>query len=265
MKNTNESNTNENPRAHLSACGKTLASARESGIVDARLDLDREDRCGFPEVIFSLGKTPEQVARIASELAGRADTVLATLAEPDHFAATVELLPHATYHEEARLIIVQNDEVWAAQAADPGHGHIVVATGGTADYSVAEEAAITAELHGARVTRLYDIGVAGVHRALEHTDTLQSARVIIAVAGMEGALPILMAGLVKVPVIAVPTSVGYGANFEGVAPLLTMLNSCSGGISVVNINNGFGAAVVATRINAPAWKAAGSTTAETQD
>jgi len=235
-----------------------LYSARESGVVDARLDLDRERRCGQPEVIFSLGKTPEQVARIASELSQRADTVLATLAEPDHYEATVKLLPHAIYHKESRLIVVQTPKAARAYAQltsdpDAGIGNLVVATGGTADFSVAEEAAITAELYGARVTRLYDIGVAGVHRALEHTDTLQSARVIIAVAGMEGALPILMAGLVKVPVIAVPTSVGYGANFEGVAPLLTMLNSCSGGISVVNINNGFGAAVVATRINAPAW------------
>ena len=237
---------------------KILYSACESGIIDARLDLDRERRCGQPEVIFSLGKTPEQVARITRELSERADTVLATLAEPDHYKATKELVPHAVYHKEPRLIVVQTAAAareYEQLKSDPdaGTGHIVVATGGTADFPVAEEAAITAELYGARVTRLYDIGVAGDHRALEHTDTLQSARVIIAVAGMEGALPILMAGLVKVPVIAVPTSVGYGANFEGVAPLLTMLNSCSGGISVVNINNGFGAAVVATRINAPAW------------
>ena len=250
-KNT-EQNSSQTEEAYLSKDGKTLNSAQDGGIVDARLDLDRERRCGFPEVIFSLGKTPEQVARIARELYGRADTVLATLADSEHFAATHELLPEAIYHKEARLIVAQKKEL----DPDKAVGHIVVATGGTADFPVAEEAAITAELHGARVTRLYDIGVAGVHRALEHTDTLQSARTIIAVAGMEGALPILMAGLVKVPVIAVPTSVGYGANFDGVAPLLTMLNSCSGGISVVNINNGFGAAVVASRINAPAWASA---------
>ncbi|MCL2437772.1 MAG: nickel pincer cofactor biosynthesis protein LarB [Coriobacteriia bacterium] len=241
MKNTEE--------AYLSCNGKTLNSVQASGIVDARLDLDRERRCGFPEVIFSLGKTPEQVARITKELSGRAHTVLATLADPEHFAVTQELVPDAIYHKEARLIVVRQKDYNPGK----GTGHVVVATGGTADFPVAEEAAISAELHGAHVTRLYDIGVAGVHRALEHTETLQSARVIIAVAGMEGALPILMAGLVKVPVIAVPTSVGYGANFEGVAPLLTMLNSCSGGISVVNINNGFGAAVVATRINDPEW------------
>jgi len=252
MKNTNlpsQQDSNSNNEAYASADGLTLNSPRASGVVDARLDLDRERRCGFPEVIFSLGKTPEQVARIMSELSTRADTVLATLADPEHYAAVIQLLPDAIYHEEARLIVTARQEFDSSK----GTGHIVVATGGTADFSIAEEAAITAELHGARVTRLYDIGVAGVHRALEHTDTLQDARVIIAVAGMEGALPILMAGLVKVPVIAVPTSIGYGANFEGVAPLLTMLNSCSGGISVVNINNGFGAAVVATRINAPAW------------
>lgn len=240
---------NDTNKAYLSCGGRTLNSAQADGIVDARLDLDRERRCGFPEVIFSLGKTPEQVARITKELAGRSHTVLATLAEPDHFAATQELVPDAIYHKEARLIVVRQKDYEPGE----GVGHVVVATGGTADFPVAEEAALSAELHGARVTRLYDIGVAGVHRALEHTDTLQSARVIIAVAGMEGALPILMAGLVKVPVIAVPTSVGYGANFDGVAPLLTMLNSCSGGISVVNINNGFGAAVVATRINDPDW------------
>jgi len=228
---------------------KTLESTGAHGVVDARLDLDRERRCGFPEVIFSLGKTPEQVARIARELFDRSGLVLATLAEPDHFEATARVLPEAVYHAEARLIVARAK----GAATPPAEGHIIVATGGTADFPVAEEAAITAELHGARVTRLYDIGVAGVHRALEHIDLLYDARVIIAVAGMEGALPILIAGLVKVPVIAVPTSVGYGANFEGVAPLLTMLNSCSGGISVVNINNGFGAAVVASRINAPAW------------
>jgi len=243
---------------NISQDGKTLSSAGVGGVIDARIDLDRKQRCGQPEVIFSLGKTPEQVARIAKELSERSDTVLATLADQDHYDAAAELLPHAVYQKEARLIIVQTSEAAKALAQlqgnpSAGKGHIVVATGGTADFSIAEEAAITAELYGAKVTRLYDIGVAGVHRALEHTDTLQDARVIIAVAGMEGALPILMAGLVKVPVIAVPTSVGYGANFEGVAPLLTMLNSCSGGISVVNINNGFGAAVVATRINAPAW------------
>lgn len=245
-----------NNHAFESAGGKVLNSLNqqsEKDVVDARLDLDRQRRCGFPEVIFSLGKTPEQVARIISELAQRGDIVLATLASPEHFAATVKQVPDAIYNEEARLIIVKRGEAVTYDPDTDGAGHVIVATGGTADFSIAEEAAITAELHGARVTRLYDIGVAGVHRALEHTDTLQSARVIIAVAGMEGALPILMAGLVKVPVIAVPTSIGYGANFEGVAPLLTMLNSCSGGISVVNINNGFGAAVIATRINAPAW------------
>lgn len=139
-------------------------------------------------------------------------------------------------------------------AAEPtGVGLIVVATGGTSDIPVAEEAAITAIAMGARVERLYDVGVAGAHRALEHTDLLREARVIIAVAGMEGALPTLIAGLVDFPVVAVPTSVGYGAHLDGFAPLLTMLNSCAGGIGVVNIDNGFGAAVLATRINDPSW------------
>ena len=138
-------------------------------------------------------------------------------------------------------------------------GHVVVATGGTADIPVAEEAAVCAETMGCRVTRLFDVGVAGVHRLLAHTDTLRSARVIIAVAGMEGALPSIVAGLVDVPVVAVPTSIGYGANFGGIAALLAMLNSCAGGIGVVNIDNGFGAAVLAARINRPPARLADST------
>ena len=149
------------------------------------------------------------------------------------------------WHEAARVIVVDR------RAEPPREGHVVVATGGTADIPVAEEAAVCAEVMGCRVTRLFDVGVAGVHRLLAHTDTLRSARAIVAVAGMEGALPSLVAGLVDVPVIAVPTSVGYGANFGGVAALLTMLNSCAGGIGVVNIDNGFGAAVLASRINRP--------------
>ncbi len=146
--------------------------------------------------------------------------------------------------------------VWVDRRANPpSEGSVVVASGGTADIPVAEEAARTAELMGCAVTRLYDVGVAGVHRVLAHTGLLRDARVVIAVAGMEGALPSLVAGLVDVPVVAVPTSVGYGANFGGIAALLTMLNSCAGGIGVVNIDNGFGAGLLAARINRPAWAA----------
>jgi len=231
----------------------TLPLEGNSGQIEARIDLDRERRCGFAEVIFAQGKTPAQVASIACELAQRTPTVLATRADGAQVRAVRDKCSEhtVTYHEAARIIEVTSSVV-GKPAVEPA-GLIIVASGGTADLPVAEEAAITAEAMGGRVMRLYDIGVAGVHRALEHEKLLQQARAIIAVAGMEGALPTLIAGLVAVPVIAVPTSVGYGANFEGVAPLLTMLNSCAGGIGVVNIDNGFGAAVLATRINQPTW------------
>jgi NCAIR mutase (PurE)-related protein len=231
----------------------TMPVKNSVGVYDARLDLDRERRCGFAEVIYGLGKTPEQVARISNELARHAPIVLTTRATAEQYAAVVEACPdhHVIHHEIARIIEVVSSAV--SHNGQTDQGLIVVASGGTADLPVAEEAALTAERMGARVERLFDIGVAGVHRALEHTDLLQQARVIIAVAGMEGALPTLIGGLVDVPVIAVPTSVGYGAHFEGVAPLLTMLNTCAGGIGVVNIDNGFGAAVLATRINQPRW------------
>jgi len=231
----------------------TLPVADSSGIVDARLDLDRERRCGFAEVIFAQGKTPDQVGRIAAELAQHAHTVLATRATHEQYE-TVErtCFNHEVIHHEVARIIEVSSSVVPKPILSPA-GLIIVASGGTADFPIAEEAAITAERMGAHVERLYDVGVAGVHRALEHKDLLQKARVIIAVAGMEGALPTLIAGLVDVPVIAVPTNVGYGANFDGLAPLLTMLNSCAGGIGVVNIDNGFGAAQLATRINQPRW------------
>jgi len=231
----------------------TQPLTNSDGVIDARLDLDREKRCGFAEVIYAAGKTPEQVARIADELARHTHTVLATRADREHFEAVKKTCKKHTviYHDVARIIEVVSSRVIAPQK-EPA-GLIVVACGGTADTAVAEEAALTAEKMGANVTRLFDVGVAGVHRALEHQELLSQARVIIAVAGMEGALPTLLAGLVSVPVIAVPTSVGYGANFEGLAPLLTMLNSCAGGIGVVNIDNGFGAAVLACRINQPSW------------
>ena len=215
------------------------------GQVDARIDHHRAIRTGFPEVILCQGKTSQQVGAIAAELLAHGDVVLATRATPEHFSAVRDVAGDAVWHDAARIIVVDRRET------PPHTGHVVVATGGTADIPVAEEAAITAEVMGCRVTRLFDVGVAGVHRLLAHTETLRSGHAIIAVAGMEGALPSLVAGLVDVPVIAVPTSVGYGANFGGVAALLTMLNSCAGGIGVVNIDNGFGAAVLATRINRP--------------
>lgn len=222
---------------------------------EARIDHHRTLRCGFPEVVFCQGKTPDQVLAVMREILTRSEVVLATRATQSHFEAVARRIDDARWLETPRLIVVDR------RAEPPREGHVVVASAGTADMPVAEEAAACAELMGCRVTRLYDVGVAGVHRVLAHQDTLRDARAIVAVAGMEGALPSLVAGLVDVPVIAVPTSVGYGANFGGVSALLTMLNSCAGGIGVVNIDNGFGAAVLATRVNRPAW-AAGLTTPE---
>lgn len=211
----------------------------------ALVDHHRALRCGFPEVIFCQGKTPAQVRSIAREILEHGDVVLGTRADAAHYQSVAQAIADARYFERSRLIVVDRRE------KRPAEGHIVVVSAGTADVPVAEEAAITAEVMGNRVTRLFDVGVAGIHRLLAHQDTLRQARAIVAVAGMEGALPSLVAGLVACPVIAVPTSVGYGASLGGIAPLLTMLNSCASGISVVNIDNGFGAATVASRINQP--------------
>lgn len=212
----------------------------------ARVDHHRELRCGFPEVVFCEGKTPSQVRSIGRELLEHGDVLLATRATASHYQALAQVASDARYLETARLIVVDR------RAEPPSEGHVVVATGGTADTPVAEEAAACAEILGNRVTRLFDVGVAGVHRLLAHAGLLRSARAIIVVAGMEGALPSLVTGLVAVPVIGVPTSVGYGTSFGGVSALLTMLNSCASGLAVVNIDNGFGAAAIATRINRPA-------------
>jgi NCAIR mutase (PurE)-related protein len=209
----------------------------------AHVDHHRELRTGFPEVVFCQGKSPQQVRAIAREVLEKGDVLLGTRASAAHFQVVAQLTTDARYFEEARILLVDRRE------KRPEHGHVVVASGGTADFPVAEEAAVSAEVMGNRVTRLYDVGVAGIHRLLAHRDVLREARVIVAVAGMEGALPSLVAGLVSVPVIAVPTSIGYGANLGGIAALLTMLNSCAPGIGVVNIDNGFGAAALASRIN----------------
>ena len=209
----------------------------------ARVDHHRSVRQGFPEVILGLGKTPAQIAGIAAEIVGRGSTLLVTRATEAAFEAVRTRVPHATYHPDAALITFRQQDV------TPGIGTIVVAAAGTSDLQVAEEAARTAELMGNLVERVYDVGVAGLHRLLGERARLASARVIIVVAGMEGALPSVVAGLVDVPVIAVPTSIGYGASFGGIAALLGMLNSCAAGVSVVNIDNGFGAASIASLIN----------------
>jgi NCAIR mutase (PurE)-related protein len=209
----------------------------------ARVDHHRAIRQGFPEVILGLGKTPAQIAAIAAEIVARGSTLLITRAVDAAYEAVRAVVPGATYYADAGIIALGQQDV------APGQGTIVIAAAGTADLPVAEEAARTAELMGNEVARLYDVGVAGLHRLLGERERLASARVIIVVAGMEGALPSVIAGLVGVPVIAVPTSVGYGASFGGLAALLGMLNSCATGVSVVNIDNGFGAAAVASLIN----------------
>ena len=209
----------------------------------ARLDHHRALRRGFPEVILAQGKTPDQVAQIFCRLAERSDRVLATRVSPEMHAAIGDRLPEATYHPLARLLYL--DRAPTESRLDG----IVVVSAGTADVPVAEEAAITAELTGSRVERIYDVGVAGLHRLLGQAEALQRARVIVVVAGMEGALASVVAGLVAAPVIAVPTSVGYGASFGGLSALLTMLNSCANGVAVVNIDNGFGAGYLAGVIN----------------
>jgi pyridinium-3,5-biscarboxylic acid mononucleotide synthase len=209
----------------------------------ARVDHHREFRQGFPEVVFGLGKTPEQVASISSQIVSHGHTLLVTRASDEVFSAVQKTVPGAAYQKLARTITFQQQDVQA------GRGTILVAAAGTSDLPVAEEACVTAEVMGNTVDRLFDVGVAGIHRLLAETGRLMAARAIIVVAGMEGALPSVVGGLVKVPVIAVPTSVGYGASFGGLAALLGMLNSCAAGVSVVNIDNGFGAAAIASRIN----------------
>ena len=209
----------------------------------AKLDHHRALRTGMPEVIFASGKTAEQVATIFARMAQAGGNVLATRASRECFDAVVAAEPRAEYHATARAITL-------SQAAPiPGKGTVAVVYAGTSDLPVAEEAAITARLMGNYVELIADVGVAGIHRLLAQRNSLQSARVLIVCAGMEGALPTVVGGLVNAPVIAVPTSVGYGASFGGVAALLGMLNTCSPNVCVVNIDNGFGAACIATLIN----------------
>ena len=231
------------PEAAVDQVLKFVNAASFQDLGFARVDHQRELRQGFPEVVFGLGKTPEQVAAIAREIVARGHTLLVTRATADAFAAVETEVPGAIFHPVARTITYRQGDV------QPGHGTILVAAAGTSDLPVAEEACVTAEVMGNTVDRLFDVGVAGIHRLLGEHQRLTSARAIIVVAGMEGALPSVVGGLVKVPVIAVPTSVGYGASFGGLAALLGMLNSCAAGVSVVNIDNGFGAAAIASRIN----------------
>ena len=227
------------------ALERIVAALRHQPFEDlgfAKVDHHRAIRQGFPEVILGLGKTPAQIAAIAAELVARGNPLLVTRADADAFAAVKAAVPGVEYHEVARCITLKGP-------IPPGAGTIALCCAGTSDMPVAEEAAVTAELLGNRVERLYDIGVAGIHRLLSQRERLEAARVIIVVAGMEGALPSVVAGMVGVPVIAVPTSIGYGASFGGIAALLGMLNSCANGVSVVNIDNGYGAGCIASMIN----------------
>ena len=209
----------------------------------AKIDTHRELRVGYPEVIFCPGKTVEQIKTIVKAMLGGASNILATRANEEIFAAVKEICPEASYNALARTITVIRKKIPASE------NYIAVVTAGTADLPVAEEAAVTAEVFGNRVERIVDVGVAGIHRLFDKLDLIREARVVVVVAGMEGALPSVVGGLVDKPVIAVPTSVGYGTSFQGVAALLAMLNSCAGGVSVVNIDNGFGAGCVASKIN----------------
>jgi pyridinium-3,5-biscarboxylic acid mononucleotide synthase len=230
----------ETAQAHILAA---MRAAPYEDLGFARVDHHRAIRQGFPEVVLGLGKTPAQIAAIAAEIVGRGSTLLVTRASEAAYAAVRAEVPDATYHPDAAVITFRQGDI------SRGRGTIVIAAAGTSDLSVAEEAARTAELMGNDVARLYDVGVAGLHRILSERARLAAARVVIVVAGMEGALPSVVAGLVSAPIIAVPTSVGYGASFGGIAALLGMINSCASGVSVVNIDNGFGAATIASLIN----------------
>jgi pyridinium-3,5-biscarboxylic acid mononucleotide synthase len=209
----------------------------------ARVDHHRSIRQGFPEVVYGPGKTPAQIAAISEQIAKSGQNLLVTRTSREAFDAVHQRLPAASFHELARTITLRMVPM------PPGRGTVLVAAAGTADLPVAEEAVISAEIMGNTVDRLYDVGVAGLHRLLAEHARLTAAHVVIVVAGMEGALPSVVGGLVDAPVIAVPTSVGYGASFGGITALLAMLNSCASGVSVVNIDNGFGAAAIASAIN----------------
>lgn len=223
--------------------GRTRRHRPATNLGFARVDLERGRRCGLPEVIFCPGKTPQQVSRIMTAMTEAGQNVLATRATREMFEAIRRVHATTVYHEQARCLTLD-----VAPLPSP-RGCVAIVTAGTADLPVAEEAALVAERMGARVERCYDAGVAGLHRLVDRLALLRRANAIVVVAGMEGALPSVVGGLVDRPLVAVPTSVGYGMHFNGLAALLAMLNSCAAGITVVNVDNGFGAGVAAARIN----------------
>ena len=230
-------------RADINEAVEQLAGMPYEDLQFARVDHHRELRLGFPEVILGQGKTTEQICRIAERILERSPNLLVTRTTREVFDRLSEIAPDARFHDEARMISVARDD------EERGDGEIAVISAGTSDIPVAEEAAVTATAMGNRVARIYDVGVAGIHRLFDARPNFTAARVIIVVAGMEGALPSVVGGMVSVPVIAVPTSIGYGASFDGLAALLGMLNSCASNVTVVNIDNGFGAGFVASLIN----------------
>lgn len=209
----------------------------------AKIDHHRELRRGFPEMVFGAGKTDTQILKIAEAILKKGSNLLITRVEPKVYTKIKKQIPKARYNSLAKAIYLKQ------RNPPPGKGRIVIITAGTSDIPVAEEAVVTCEILGNEVDKIYDIGVAGLHRLFGELGTIKKARVIITAAGMEGALPSVIAGITEVPIIAVPTSVGYGTSFKGLAALLAMLNSCPGGLAVVNIDNGFGAAYIASLIN----------------
>lgn len=227
----------------VEAALQQLGGNAEANLGFARIDIERHRRRGMPEVVYAAGKTPEQVIAIIRAFQAAGQNVLCTRATREMYDAVARAHPSAAYHEAARMISL--DVVQRPKQT----GQVAVVSAGTSDMPVAEEAALTAEWMGARVERVYDVGVAGLHRLMNHVDTLRASRAVVVVAGMEGALPSVVGGLIDKPIIAVPTSVGYGTNLQGLAALLAMLNSCVPGITVVNIDNGFGAGVTAAMIN----------------
>ncbi|WP_088104795.1 nickel pincer cofactor biosynthesis protein LarB [Halalkalibacter urbisdiaboli] len=226
---------------------KQLATYENLGF--AKVDHHREKRQGFPEVVYGEGKTREQILAIVQAIRSNGNSVLVTRISEDKASHILKEFPEFTYHEIAQILFWREE-----QSTVPKEGYIAIVCAGTSDLKVAEEAAITAEALGSNVRRFYDVGVAGIHRLFNHIEEIQQATVSVVVAGMEGALPSVVGGLVSHPILAVPTSVGYGANFNGLSALLTMLNSCASGISVVNIDNGFGAAYNAVLIHQLAQK-----------
>lgn len=222
---------------------RTLKSLPFDDLDFAKIDTHRHLRSGFSEVIYARGKTVEEIKAIVQRASGGSSCLLATKAGPEVYQGILEVRPDAVYHEKAQIVVI------GPPPAKTSEKTIAVVCAGTSDLPIAEEAAVTAATMGNNVAKIYDVGVAGLHRLFGNLDALLSANVVIVVAGMDGALPSVIGGLIDKPIVAVPTSVGYGANFNGLAPLLTMLNSCSPGVTVVNIDNGFGAGFFASMVN----------------